>query len=60
VSPEGREAIAPLSEIAGRKVRAPQGRMLGNAQAGKPDGKYHRKHTAFFACAMEGKGEKVR
>jgi len=29
-----------------RKVRTPQGRMLGNAQAAKADGKCHRKYTA--------------
>ena len=29
-----------------RKVRTPQGRVLGNAQAGKPDGKCHREQTA--------------
>ena len=27
---------------ASRKVRTPQGRVLGNAQAGKPDGKCNR------------------
>jgi hypothetical protein len=30
----------------GRKVRAPQGRVLGNTQEGQPYGKCHRKHTA--------------
>jgi len=29
-----------------RKVRTPQGRMLGNSQAGRPDGKCNREQTA--------------
>ena len=29
-----------------RKVRAPQGRVLCNAERGRPQGKCHRKHTA--------------
>jgi hypothetical protein len=29
-----------------RKVRTPQGRMLGKPQAAKADGKWHRKETA--------------
>ena len=29
-----------------RKVRTPQDRELGNAQAGRPDGKCHRDQTA--------------
>jgi hypothetical protein len=41
----------------GRKVRAPQGRVLGNAQGGKPHGKCHRKQTA---ARKSGKGETVR
>jgi hypothetical protein len=41
----------------GRKVRAPKGRALGNPQAGRPDGKWHRNHTA---CREVGKGEMVR
>ena len=40
-----------------RKVRTPQGRELGNAQAGKPDGKCHRKGNR--PLKREGKGEKV-
>ena len=42
-----------------RKVRTPQGRVLGNSQAGKPDGECNRKETANAASAA-GKGEKVR
>lgn len=41
----------------GRKVRAPQGRVLVNGQSGQPEGKCHREQTAG-ACA--GKGETVR
>src|SRR5206468_773314 len=29
-----------------RKVRTPEGSAPGNARAGQPDGKWHRKHTA--------------
>lgn len=51
-----------------RKVRTPQGRMLGNAQAGKPDGKCNREQTAHGPPSFEqsndlagtGKGETVR
>jgi hypothetical protein len=43
-----------------RKVRAPQGRALGNTQAGRPDGKWHRNTPPFVAKAMKGKGEMVR
>ena len=38
-----------------RKVRAPQGRVPGNAWAARADGKCHRKYTAG-----NGKGEMVR
>ena len=40
--PDGRGVVFSAS----RKVRAPQGGVLGNAKAGRPDGKWHRKHTA--------------
>ena len=40
-----------------RKVRALQGRALGNTQAGRPDGKWHRNDTAHRKV---GKGEMVR
>jgi hypothetical protein len=43
-----------------REVRAPQGRALGNTQAGRPDGKWHRNTPPFVAKVMEGKGEVVR
>ena len=54
--PDGRGVL-----VAPRKVRTPQGRVLGNTQAGRPDGKWHRKDTAYVArnCAA-GKGEMVR
>jgi len=32
--------------VIARKVRTPKGRVLGNAQAGKPDGECNRKNTA--------------
>jgi len=40
------------SGIRARKVRAPQGRALGNTQAERSDGKWHRNHTAraLYAC----------
>jgi hypothetical protein len=41
-----------------RKVRAPQGRVLGNPQRGQPQGKCHRDQTAVGT--PHGKGEKVR
>lgn len=41
--------------LRGRKVRAPQGRMLDNVQAQKCDGKRSRKQTA-----RKGKGEMAR
>ena len=37
-----------------RKVRAPQGRMPGNARSARAEGKCHRKQTA-----RKGNGEKV-
>jgi len=51
-----------------RKVRTPQGNAPGNTRAGRPDGKWHRKHTALSEAVMpkgiaaesKGKGEKVR
>ena len=45
-----------------RKVRAPQGRALGNTQSGRPEGKCHRNYTAFSDCLRRtavGKGEMV-
>jgi len=42
-----REAAAVCSlRSRSRKVRTPQGRMLGNTQAGRPDGKCSREQTA--------------
>ncbi len=47
-----------------RKVRAPHGRTLGNAQASREesrgDGKCNRKHTADGPATGSGKVEKVR
>ena len=47
----------------GRKVRAPQGKVPGNAWAARADGKCHRKYTAGRkGCEPRtaGKGEMVR
>jgi len=37
----------------GRKVRAPQGRMVPNGDRGRPQGKCHREETA---CRCFGEG----
>ena len=51
-------AIAPMiSDQSARKVRAPQDRMLGNSQEGRPYRECHRKQTARV---QSGKGEMVR
>ncbi len=39
----GRRAFFVFSR---RKVRTGQGRVVGNANPGQPEGKCHRKHTA--------------
>src|SRR5436190_19967704 len=45
-----RLAEAPKGAKAdGRKVRTPQGSAPGNARSGQPEGKWHRKYTAFDA-----------
>ena len=48
--------------LASRKVRAPQGRVVGNAHREQSQGKCHRKHTADGVGfgRRTGKGEKVR
>jgi len=38
---------AALHGARGRKVRAPQDRVLGNAQSWQQEGKCHRKQTAL-------------
>ena len=47
-----------------RKVRTPQGMVVGNADPGKPAGKCHRKDTAYVmdphVRSIAGKGEMVR
>ena len=47
-----------------RKVRTPQGTVVGNADPGKPAGKCHRKDTADARGSQlksrAGKGEMVR
>jgi len=42
----GLQARQPRDLTIARKVRTPKGRVLGNAQAGKPDGECNRKNTA--------------
>ena len=42
-----------------RKVRAPQGRMLANGQAGRPDGKCRRKEDSHLRASVKGKAETV-
>src|SRR5690606_8423275 len=44
----------------GRKVRAPQGRVPGNAWAARADGKCNREQTADGPSRGSGKGETVR
>ena len=46
-----------LTACSGRKVRAPAGRMPGNAWGARAHGKCHRKYTARLRL---GKGEMVR
>ena len=41
----GERAVAPALGP-GRKVRAPQDRVLDNVQSGKPEGKCNREQTA--------------
>jgi len=45
-----------------RKVRAPQGEVLGNSQSRRREGKCHRKETApaDFEYVGGSKGERVR
>ena len=43
----------------GRKVRAPKGRVPGNAREEQSYGECNRKHTAVLAQASGGKGEKA-
>jgi len=61
----GRTAGRSRSDSFGmRKVRAPKGRTLGNAQASRKelwgDGKCNRKHTADGPATGSGKVEMVR
>jgi len=48
--------MAAGASVRPRKVRTPQGRMLGKSQAAKADGKWHREKTAGLRA---GKGETV-
>ncbi len=47
-------------QLAGRKVRAPQGKVPGNAWGAQAYGKCHRKYTASCSFKPRGKGEMVR
>jgi len=40
------QMTAALPQAEGRKVRAPQDKVLGNAQSWQQEGKCHRKQTA--------------
>ncbi len=52
---------AALPQAEGRKVRAPQDRVLGNSQSRRREGKCHRKQTAPSDIRIRrGKGETVR
>ena len=54
------QAIARAACSHVRKVRAPQGRMLANGQAGRPDGKCRRKEDSRCPLyAGERKAETV-
>ena len=39
----------------GRKVRAPEDKVLGNAQSWQQEGKCHRKQTAFLTLNVSGR-----
>ena len=41
-----RRTRCPLGASGGRKVRTPEGSAPGNPRSGRPEGKWHRKHTA--------------
>ncbi|GAC1322709.1 MAG: hypothetical protein NVSMB22_09730 [Chloroflexota bacterium] len=51
-----KQAGRSRAEVCTRKVRAPQSRVLGNSQWGRPQGKCHRN----IPPAIAGKGEMVR
>ena len=44
----------------GRKVRAPQGRVLANGQGGQPHGQCHRKQTAVCGAATLRRAVRVK
>ena len=46
------QVIAPSLRKRVRKVRAPEGRVLGNPQASREDGKCHREQTADDGIEM--------
>jgi len=49
-----------LWPVPGRKVRAPQDTVVGNAHRPRGPGKCHRKQTADGSFGRSGKGEMVR
>ncbi len=53
---EGQVVAVPAAMRGQRKVRTPQGRVVGNTDRGRPQGKCHRKHTALSE-AREGRVE---
>lgn len=55
----GQSRHARLSGVP-RKVRAPQGKVPGNAWEARAYGKCHRKYTAYVRSNRAGKGEMVR
>ncbi len=55
----GRETVAVANERS-RKVRTPQGTVLGNSQTGKPDGKRNREQTADGVERGNPDGPQVR
>jgi hypothetical protein len=56
--PSGVGQASAVAVRRSRKVRAPQGRALGNAQAGRPDGTVAQKHTARLrqGCSGQARG----
>ena len=50
------QARQPRGPVVARKVRTPKGRVLGNGQAGKPDGECNRKNTAQAAARGRRQG----
>src|SRR5690606_32055662 len=58
--PDSRRRRIATVIMRGRKVRAPQGKVPGNAWAARADGKCNREQTADGRASGTGKGETVR